>query len=159
MAELTDGIFQCTVLSAKAGEDDRGAMVARINIRFDEGPNTGMTGTYEEQVNMKSAPYIKRSCDSVGWKGQSLRTLEADAAEWIASTGGQTTAEVHSVEIKRGKKYDAWIAAGAHGDPPTWKKVRSVGRGPKALHEPKGWADADEAMRSVNDTTGEETPF
>jgi hypothetical protein len=153
---LEEGIWPCQVLGATHGEDDRQSIVVRINVKFTEGPNKGRLATYEDQVNAKSSLYIGRSCKAVGWKGRSLTTLQADAEEWIERTGGASTAEVRHVPIKKGKKYDAWVADGRIGNAPVWDKINSIGRGPKPLSAPSSdaLADAEEAMRRAMEEDG-----
>src|SRR6185312_1833587 len=104
MSLLAEGIWPCTVLSANAGQNDKGAPQVQINVRIDDGPSKGRQCTYEDQVNNKSAPYIGRSCKAVGWRGHSLVSLHDDAVKWIAETGGKSTVEIKHLEIKTGKR-------------------------------------------------------
>lgn len=165
---LTEGIFPCVVLSATyGGNAETGVPTVRINVKFTDGPNAGRLATYEDEVNAKSAKYIGYSCKAVGWRGASLRTLVDDCDAWIATTGGKTDAEIKHIEIKRGKKYDKWVADGA--DPakkPIWDKCSGIGRGPKPLAtvKPTDAADADEAMRNAfagepGSDADEDSPF
>lgn len=140
MAIKAEGVWGCTVLGGKAGEDN-GVANVQINVQIDDGPSAGQRCTYEDTVNTKSAKYVGWSCSAVGWKGQTLHTLESDIANWIKATGGKTTVEIKHLEIKNGKN-----AGGI------WDKVSGIGRGaPKPLKPLAGTAlsDADEAMRSV----------
>lgn len=149
---LAEGIFPCTVTSASFGENDKGIPQVQINVRIDDGPSAGRSCTYEDQVNNKSALYVRRSCAAAGWKGSDLNTLKSDVQDWIAETGGKTTVEIRYVEIKKGRKYDAWVDAGCPvADKPLWDKVNSIGRGAKPLREPSAdnLADANEAMREA----------
>lgn len=138
MSQLAEGNFPCVVLSGKGGEDDRGVYKVQINIKFTDGPSAGQLGTYEDSVDAKSAPFVIKSCKAVGWKGETLNTLTADIAAWIAKTGGATTGEVKHILIKNGKR------AGQ-----IWDKVSAIGRGSRDLATPKPSTlkDADEAMR------------
>lgn len=154
---LAEGTWPCTVLSAGAGEDQDkpGVLKVRINVRFDDGPSKGRTATYEDEINARSAIYVKRSMKAVGWtggkSGADATSLAEDVQKWIEQTGGKTTAEVRHVEIKKGKKYDAWRDAGCEGPPPIWDKVNAIGRGPKPLAAPKAetLSDAEEALRKA----------
>lgn len=156
---MAEGIFPCTVTGATYGED-RGAIVVRINAKITEGPNAGRMVTYEDTVNAKSALYIKRSCQAVGWKpAPHFRNLTDDVATWIKETGGVSSAEIRHVPIKKGKKYDAWVESGCEGDPPIWDKCNSIGRGPKPLAAPSATAlaDAEDAMRRAMAEEGDTT--
>lgn len=149
---LAEGIFPCTVTSATFGENDKGIPQVQINVRIDGGPSAGRNCTYEDQVNAKSALYVSRSCRAAGWKGERLEDLRDDVQAWIAETGGKTTVEIKYVEIRRGKKYDAWVEAGCKPeDKPLWDKVNSLGRGARPLREPsaENLQDANEAMRQA----------
>ena len=151
MAPKAEGMWPCTVLGATRGEDG-GQIVVRINVKIDDGPDKGKLATYEDTVNTKSSIYIARTCRAVGWSGRSLDTLTADVDAWIKATGGKSTVEVKHLPIKKGKKYDKWVADGCKkGEEPIWDKVQSLGRGPKPLAEPTKTtlSDADEAMRQA----------
>ena len=141
MALLAEGIWPCTVISGKAGEDG-GVLKVQISVRIDEGPSAGRMCTYEEKVDTRQGPYIRRTCTAVGWKGERLRTLAEDCAAWIAATGGKSSVEIKHHDVKTGKR------AGS-----IWDKVSSIGKGPKPLKEasPEAWADADDAMRMAAD--------
>jgi hypothetical protein len=159
MNELAEGTWPCTVISGEAGETKPGVVVARITVRFDDGPSKGRTGTYEDEVNAKSALYVSRSMKAVGWTGKSIGTFAGDVAAWIARTGGKSTAEVKHIEIKRGKQYDKWVAEGCPEEKrPIWDKVNSIGRGPRALAAPKPstLVDADDALRAAMIADGTE---
>lgn len=162
MSQLAEGIFECTVLSASFGDDDRSIPSVQINVRFDAGPNQGRTTTYQDDVNAKSALYVGRSCKAVGWKGKALETLKADADAWIKATGGKSTAEIKHVLIGRGKKFDEWVAGGRKGPQPIWDKCNAIGRGAKPLAEskPQNLADANDAMRRAmaEDAGGADEP-
>lgn len=154
---LAEGIYPCTVLTGSFGEDDKGSPQVQINVRIDDGPSAGRTCTYSDQVNNKSALYVSRSCRAAGWKGHDLKTLKTDIKEWVEKTGGKTTVEVRYVEVKKGKKYDAWVDAGCpEGEKPLWDKVNSLGRGAKPLAEPTAerLADANDAMRAAMEADG-----
>lgn len=151
MATKQEGIWNCKVLGGKAGEVD-GVLNVQINVQITDGPDKGQRCTYEDTVNAKSAKYVGWSCSAVGWKGQSLTTLEKDITAWIEKTGGDSTVEIKHIEVKRGKAYDRWAAGGEQGPPPVWDKVAGIGRGaPRPLKQPSASTlkDADEAMRSA----------
>lgn len=114
---LTEGIWDCKVLSAKAGEIDGGIVAVQINVEWTTGPDTGKRGTYEDQINANSAQYVVRSMKAVGWRGPKPSTLEADCAAWVAKTGGASTVEVKHIPIKNGRK------AGQ-----IWDKINAIGR-------------------------------
>lgn len=135
-----EGTWPCTALGASYGENEKGALVVRINVQIDEGPAAGQRCTYEDEVNTRSSIYVARSCKAVGWKGDKLADLGADVAAWIAETGGKTTVEIRHLEIRNGKR------AGQ-----IWDKVNAIGRGPKPLKEASAsvLADADAAMRDA----------
>lgn len=166
---LSEGIWPATALGATYGEDN-GVLVVRIQVRFDEGPNAGKVGTYEDKLDARSSIYIARSCQAVGWKPPKLETLSSDVDAWIKATGGKTTAMVKHIEIRKGKKFDkyldahnAWIANGSNGpepQPPIWDKVSSIGSGPKPLAAPKAetLADADDFMRKALEDDGRAPP-
>jgi hypothetical protein len=77
-----------------------------------------------------------------------------DVAAWIAKTGGKSTVQIRYVDIKKGKKYDAYIddhaawvrdgrPAGKEPQPPIWDKVQAIGSGPKPLAKPSATASQD----------------
>lgn len=138
MALKAEGIWECEVLGASSGADDRGVPTVQVNVRITSGPSAGVPCTYEDRVDGKSALYVSRSLRAVGWGGQTLRTLREDVNTWIAKTGGKTTVEIKHLEIRNGKR------AGE-----IWDKVNSIGRGPRVLKPIEGetLADADEALR------------
>lgn len=140
MAPKAEGIWPCIVLDAYFGTDLKGLPEVQINVQIDDGPNKGQRCTYEDQVNVKSALYIGRSCRAIGWKGDDLRTLKADCDAWIKATGGRSTVEIKHLLIKSGKR------AGE-----IWDKPNSIGRGPKALAPATGEVldDANDAMRAA----------
>lgn len=144
MALLAEGMWPCTVLGAEAGEV-QGKIVARVNVRIDEGPNAGRFCTYEDTINAKSSIYITRSLRAVGWQAKTLASVKDDCAKWIAETGGKSTVEIKHIEIKNGKR------AGS-----IWDKPNSIGRGPRPLAAPSGeaFADAEEAMRRAMQDDG-----
>ncbi len=139
------GIWPCDVLSATAGEDDKGAINVQINVRISDGPDKGQLCTYEDTINNKSALYIARSCKAVGWNGGNVNTLAADVQKWIAATGGKSTVEIKHIEIKNGKR------AGQ-----IWDKPNSIGRGPRVLKAPtdENLTDANDAMRAALEADG-----
>lgn len=161
---LAAGFWPCTVIGGGAGEETdknnkpTGKIKARVNVKFDDGPSKGRLATYEDEVNARSSLYISRSLKAVGWKGKSLSTVADDIAAWVKETGGKTTAEVRHIEIKKGKRYDEWLEDGAHGSPPIWDKVNSIGRGPRPLAIPaaESLSDADEAMRRAMAEDGDD---
>jgi hypothetical protein len=135
-----EGIWNCTVLSAKAGVID-GKPLAQITVQITDGPATGTRCTYEDALIGKSALYTRRSMEAVGWAGVTARTFEADVAAWIVKTGGASTVEIKHIEIKNGKK------AGT-----IWDKCNSIGRGgSRPLADLSGdlLADVDQAMREA----------
>jgi hypothetical protein len=144
---LAEGIWPCTILSGTSGEDDRKMLIARINVLFDDGPNKGRTGTYEDKIDARSALYVSRSCKAVGWNGKSIATLAADIDAWIKKTGGKSTAEVKHIPIKNGKR------AGE-----IWDKINSIGRGPRPLNGAGAdtLSDADAALRAAMQADGAE---
>lgn len=148
MATKAEGIWNCQVIGAKAGNADGQASV-QITVQLTDGPDRGQRCTYEDTVNTKSAKYVRWSCEAAGWKGASLRTLEADVIAWIEKTGGASTVEIKHVEVKKGKAYDKWVEGGRVGPSPVWDKVNGIGRGaPRPLAALGGEAlkDADDAM-------------
>lgn len=161
---LAEGTWPCTVLGAECGED-KGLITVRINVKIDDGPSKGRTCSYEDRVDAKSAPYVARSCKAVGWGGLKITdTLVTDVSKWIEKTGGKSTVQIRYIDIKRGKKYDAWLddhrawidggRQGAEPQPPIWDKVQAIGNGPKPLAAPSKTAaqDADEyLMRALAD--------
>lgn len=152
------GIWGCTVLSATAGETDKGSPNIQINVVIDDGPSKGQRCTYEDQINAKSALYVARSMKAVGWRGGSVTTLAADCDEWVKKTGGKSTVEIKHVEIKRGKQYDRWVEEGMKGPSPVWDKPNSIGRGAAAPLKPMNeerLADADEALRAALEADGQ----
>lgn len=162
---LEEGIWPCTVLGGSYGEEldqqgkPTGRIKARINIKFDEGPNAGRFGSYEDEVNARSSLYVGRSLKAVGWRGSSLEDVSKDIDAWIAKTGGKSTAEVRHIEIKNGKRYEKWVDAGNPGFP-IWDKINSIGRGPRPLAAPSSdaLADANEAMRRAMEEDGANPP-
>lgn len=154
---LAEGTWPCTVLSASAGEEldqsgkPTGVIKARVAVKIDDGPSVGRTCTYEDEVNAKSSLYVMRSLKACGWTGPDLGTVSKDVEAWIKKTGGKTTVEVRHIEIKKGKKWDKWVADGQRGPAPIWDKVNAIGRGPKVLAQPSKSAlnDANQAMREA----------
>lgn len=160
MALLTEGTWPCTIVDGMAG-DSGGIITVRINVQITDGPDKGRRCTYEDTVNTKSAPYIGRSCKAAGWRGGSLTTLADDIAKATAKAPIASMVEVRHIEIKKGKKYDAWVAAGSKpANRPIWDKVNSIGRGPKPLAPAQGEAlkDADDAMRAAMAEIGDNPP-
>jgi len=149
MTTKAEGIWNCTVIGAKAGELD-GVPNVQITVQITDGPDKGQRVNYEEVVNAQTAKYVRWSCEPIGWKGASLRTLEEDCAAWIAKTGGTSTVEIKHIAVKRGKAFDKWLDGGSVGPSPVWDKVSGIGRGaprPLAPLASTTLKDADEAMR------------
>lgn len=153
---LAEGTWPCVVISAIAAEEvdqagkSTGIIKARVNVKIDDGPSKGRTCMYEDDINAKSSLYVFRTLKAVGWKhAPNLATVAADVENWIKETGGKSVVEIRHVPIKRGRKFDQWMADGQRGDPPIWDKVNSIGRGPKPLAAPSKTAldEANEAMR------------
>lgn len=144
----SEGVWPCLVLGAVAGEDDKRNLVVRINVKITDGPDAGQFGSYEEKVDMRTGPYVRRSCTAVGWAGGDILTLKGDCDRWIKDTGGASTVEVVHLEIKNGKR------AGQ-----IWDKIKSIGRGPKPLSAPSRdtLADANAAMRG-DDVPADDVP-
>lgn len=140
-----EGIWECDVLGASAGADDKGVPNVQINVRITSGPSSGTPCTYEDRVDGKSALYVGRSLRAVGWKGVTLKTVKEDVDAWIASSGGKSTVEIKHIEIKNGKR------AGE-----IWDKPNSIGRGPRVLKplENDLLSDADEALRRAAEAEG-----
>lgn len=165
--EFAAGIWPCTVLSGGVGEkpdknnQPTGIAVARVNVRFDEGPDKGRLVTYEDEVTSRSSLYIMRSLKNIGWQGRSMSTVAADIEKWIRETGGKSTVEIRHIEIKKGKRYDEWLQeTGGIGKPPIWAKANSIGRGSRPLVAPRAEAlsDADEMMRRAAEAEGSAPP-
>ena len=157
MATKAEGIWGCRVIDAGAFEGDNGATIVRVNVQLTDGPDKGQRCTYEDTLNTKSEKYIRWSCEAVGWKGASMRTLQNDVAKWISETGGDSTVEIKHVEVKRGKAYDKWVTAGCNGAAPVWDKVNGIGRGaPRPLKPLSDSAlkEADEILRMANGDSG-----
>jgi hypothetical protein len=166
------GTWPCIVMNGIAAEETdtrgkpTGRIRARVNVVLDGGPDKGKMTTYEDEVNAKSSLYISRSLKSVGWKGGSLSTVEADIEKWVKETGGKSTVEIRHIEIKKGKRFeewcDAWHEQGNDGDPPPlyWAKANAVGRGPRPLAAPavEALSDADEQMRRAMSEDGGSAP-
>lgn len=135
-------IYACTAVSAEYGATDKSqAPRAQIVVRVDEGPMKGQRVTYEEEVNAKSAKYVGWAMTAVGWKGDKLATLKADAAKWIADTGGVTTVEIKEIVTRKGTP-----------DEGIWFKPSAIGKGAaKPLRPVSASADKDanEAMRAA----------
>lgn len=152
---LAEGVWPCEVISGIVGEGDiQGVALVQIKVKFIDGPSKGRVGTYEDEINTKSAKFVRRSLLAAGWTGRAAKTFAADCDAWIKRTGGKTTAEVKYIPIKKGKKYDAWVAAGApEGEQPIWDKVNAIGSDARTLTAPKAetLTDADAALGSVGD--------
>lgn len=144
---LAEGTWPCTVKWAKSGCDEKNVMNVQVRVRIDDGPSAGRECTYEDRVDNKSAPYVRRSLLAIGWSGKLLRTVADDCASWITRTGGASTVEIKHIEIKNGKR------AGK-----IWDKPNAIGRGgARELRAPDAasLADADEAlMRAAADDQG-----
>jgi hypothetical protein len=152
----TEGIFGCTVIEGRSGDNDKGLPSVQITVQITDGPDKGQRCTYEEVISNQTNKYVAWSCKAVGWKGGPLvDDLEKDIAEWIARTGGTTTVEIKHIEIKRGDKYNKWVDGGCKGPGPVWDKVSGIGRGSARALKPmsaSSRADANEAMRAVSDS-------
>lgn len=159
---IAEGTWPCTITSASAGEEvdqagkNTGRIVARVSGKIDDGPSAGRQFTYEDEVNAKSSLYVARSLRAVGWKTADLATVASDVADWVKNTGGKSSVEIRHIPIKKGKKFDKWVADGKQGNPPIWDKANSLGRGPRALAAPSGDAlkDANDAMRRALEQDG-----
>jgi hypothetical protein len=139
---MTDSaIYPCTALSANYGATDKSESVAQIVVRIEDGPMKGQRVTYEEEVNARSAKYVGWACTAVGWKGRNLETLKADAAEWIAATGGATTVEIKDIVTRKGTP-----------DEGVWHKPTAIGKGaakPLKAAAKEATKDANEMMRAA----------
>lgn len=136
-----EGIWNCDVLNGKYGADDRDIPKVQITVRITDGPSAGQLATYEDEVNARSAKYVRYSVEAVGGDPLKLEKLDEHIAAWIAKTGGKSTVEIKHLEIKNGKN------AGK-----IWDKVNGIGRGaPRPLKSLSKEAanDATEAMRAV----------
>ena len=135
-------IYACTAISADFGSTDKKPNpAAQIVVRVDEGPMKGQRVTYEEEVNAKSAKYVGWACTAVGWRGKDLSTLKADAAKWIAATGGVTTVEIKEIVTRKGTP-----------DEGVWFKPSAIGKGaakPLRQAAPDAVKDANDAMRAA----------
>jgi hypothetical protein len=162
---LSEGTWPATVIDGGVGEEldkanqPTGRIKARVNVKFDDGPNKGRTATYEDTIDARSSIYIMRSLKAIGWRGPGLDTVETDIAAWVAKTGGKTTAEVKHIEIKKGARYEKWVEKGNPGYP-IWDKVSSLGRGPRELAKPStdALSDANDAMRRAMEADGASEP-
>lgn len=146
----SEGIWSCTVIGAKAGELD-GVPNVQITVQITDGPDKGQRCTYEEVINTQTSKYVRWSCEPIGWKGASLRTLEEDVAAWITKTGGASTVEIKHIAVKKGKAFKKWEDGGCVGPSPIWDKVSGIGKGsprPLAPLASVALKDADDAMRS-----------
>jgi hypothetical protein len=152
MALKAEGIWGCTVLGGKAGTNENNVPTVQINVQITDGPSAGQRCTWEDVVDAKSAKYVAWSLNAVGWKGQTLKTLEDDITAWIAKTGGASTVEIKHLEIKNGKN------AGK-----IWDKVNGIGRGAARAIKPiagAALADADAALREFSGGADEDSiPF
>lgn len=148
MSNIAAGFWPCKVLDG-AHLEDKGIAVVRINVEIADGPHKGQRFSYEEQIDNKQAPYIARTCKAVGWRCGTLATIGKDVADWVAETGGMSTVEIKHIEVKKGKGFEKWVAAGRQGPAPVWVKAGSIGRGPKPLKQTgnEALSDADEALR------------
>lgn len=145
MSNIPAGFYPCNVIDGFYGDNDKNIPVIRINVEVSDGPFKGQRHTYEEELSNKQLPYIRRTCLAVGWQDQTMRTIAADIAAWIALTGGASTVEIKHIEIKNGKR------AGQ-----IWVKANSVGRGPRILKESSAdnTADVDAMMRDLRAEEG-----
>ena len=162
--EYAEGDWPCQILGATAGEqsDERGptgVIAVRVNCKIEDGPSKGKLCTYEDEINEKSSLYIRRSLTAIGWKGK-IANVSSDVEAWIKETGGKSTVTIKHWPLKRGKKYDKWIEAGAKGDPPVWAKASAIGRGPKPLAAPSqsAMSDAEAAMQRAAEVDGGSAP-
>lgn len=150
MALKAEGIWGCTVLGGKAGTNENNTPTVQINVQITDGPSAGQRCTWEDVVDAKSAKYVAWSLNAVGWKGQTLKTLEADIVEWIAKSGGTSTVEIKHLEIRNGKN------AGK-----IWDKVNGIGRGAARTLKPIAGSalnDADAALRDFAGTPPDDVP-
>ena len=145
-----EGTVSMRVLDASAGPDDKGTYSIRVNVEITSGLDEGQRLAYSNRVDARSIPYIKRDCMAVGWKGENFETFVDDIEAWAATdpktgkpsaTSGLIEGEIQHVAYNDKKT----------GEPRTFAKVRSFGRGAKPLGKPTPAMirEANEALRNA----------
>lgn len=144
MAIKADGTWECDVLTASVGENEKRMPIVRVNVRLTGGPDAGKLDTYDKRIDGgKGTPYVARSLKAIGWQGRTLATLAEDVKAWVARTGGKTTCEIKHWEVKNGARAGELYAS-----------IDSLGSGRAPLGDMSRdtMRDADEALaRAMGD--------
>ena len=133
---VAQGSFLARALTGSSGTDNKGRLTARVEFELLAGPDAGQRITYSGLINAKSAKYVGPDLKAVGWKGETLKTLDAD----IIAAHAEVPIEIEHKNANDSKDPDRVFAV-----------VRSIARGAPALKPPskQDMDDADEALRAA----------
>jgi len=139
---IAQGSFLARAISGVSRADNKGRSTARVEFELLAGPDVGQRITYVGLINAKAAKYVGPDLKAVGWKCETLLTLEAD----VAAAKAEVVIEIEHKSANDPKDPGRVFAV-----------VRRIGNGSEGkplsndeLH------DADEALRSV---MGDVIPF
>lgn len=119
---LIEGTFQGKLVSGTAKIGDRkGKTLAVAQLEVTEGDHKGKRFNYEGGLHAEGIKYTKRDLMALGWKGQTIKSLELDTE--AALKAGLTVPFV--VEIARWEKPDGTVKE--------WNAVRSIGNSAPTL--------------------------
>ena len=139
---IAQGSFLARAISAVSRRDNKDRSTARVEFELLAGPDIGQRITYVGLINAKSVKYVGPDLKAVGWRCDSLKTLEAD----VAAAKAEVVIEIEHKSANDPKDPSRMFAV-----------VRRIGNGAdgKPLSN-DDLNDADEALRSV---MGDVIPF
>lgn len=140
---VAQGSYLARAIGASSGMDSKERLTARVEFELLAGPDAGQRITYSGLINAKSAKYVGPDLKAVGWKGETLKTLEAD----VIAARAEVPIEIEHKNANDSKDANRVFAV-----------VRSIARGAAALKAPsqQDMADADEALHAA---MGDVIPF
>ena len=134
MGLISEGSYLARAISGGYGKDDNGYRTARVDFELLAGPDKGQRITYNGRIDNRSAPYVGKDLQAIGWRGD-LDRLSAD----IEATHLEAVIQIEHKDTKDGARKFA--------------VVRSIGRGAKPLAKATR-ADVDEANALLRDALG-----
>jgi len=141
---IAQGSFLARAISAVSRRDNKDRSTARVEFELLSGPDIGQRITYVGLINAKSVKYVGPDLKAIGWRCDSLKTLEAD----VAAAKAEVVIEIEHKSANDPKDPSRMFAV-----------VRRIGNGAGADLKPltdNDLNDADEALRSV---MGDVIPF
>lgn len=57
---------------------ERGFLIVRVHFLITDGPDSGSRITYNGQVSQKSANFVRQDLTALGWRGESLDSIDSD---------------------------------------------------------------------------------